>query len=886
MGVIGPAKLLQAIARDNLIPGLSIFAQGTEKNDEPTYAILFTYVAAQLTMLFDINQIASLITMTYLMTFLVTNLACFLLKISSAPNFRPSFRYFNWYTALAGTLASGASMFFVDGIYATGCVGVLVMIFLLIHYTTPPKPWGDVSQALIYHQIRKYLLRLRTEHVKFWRPQILLFVNDPRHQFKLIQFCNSLKKGALFMLGHVIISDDFGGSVPEARRQQSAWTKYVDVSKIKAFVEIAISPAVEWGTRNIVLNAGLGGMRPNIVVMGAYNLESYRKSQPLIDVPAAPEENDGIRLRKRKKRSSADQKLAGVLPTDVCKTEGAPGIQSYLTILEDLLLRLQINVAIAKGFQNLELPDPNGENSKKYIDLWPIQMSAEIAAEGGEHKQNVLTTNFDTYTLILQLGCILNTVPSWRSSFKLRVAVFVEYESDVKEEEGRVRTLLDNLRIRAEIVVFWLASAEVKSYQVIINGDPEAGEEAEKHVDEVLEGEDWWEEIKKFRGKLGVMSAVEELEGAEGLLNNAPAWPGSSFQFGRSDTAKHGSKRFEGLKKLVKLSKRRRSMSNLSGLGVSLGMRTQQLRDDLLDYHTDGHSSSSSSDEYDSDADSSDNEGSVRRSSAFSENDIDMSSDSSLGSRLKSSLSRSIGSRSAATLPPVSPRKKKTAKKASLRHAAHKGAAVSDSALLDDPVPKKQTPFPDISMSPPSSSSPESSSNSVSPRIRPQMSRQNSGAKFNARPVPMTKVNSEEGPGPSIMFAEPDHPRSQSADNTDITNDTKDNEPQKSIYTRNGSGSGPSNSQQPASGFPSAASVPFSFNDLPCRAQHLILNELMRLHSEDTAVIFTTLPSPLEGTSKDEAASLAYVSDLDVLTTGLPPTLLVHSNSMTVTMNL
>ena len=118
MGLIGAAKLLQAIARDSLLPGLSVFGQGTRRNDEPINAILFTFVVAQLTMLFDINQIASFITMTYLMTFLVTNLACFLLKVGSAPNFRPSFHYFNSWTALAGTVISGATMFFVDGIYA------------------------------------------------------------------------------------------------------------------------------------------------------------------------------------------------------------------------------------------------------------------------------------------------------------------------------------------------------------------------------------------------------------------------------------------------------------------------------------------------------------------------------------------------------------------------------------------------------------------------------------------------------------------------------------------------------------------------------------------------------------------------------------------------
>ena len=66
-------------------------------------------------------------------------------------------------------------------------------------------------------------------------------------------------------------------------------------------------------------------------------------------------------------------------------------------------------------------------------------------------KKNVLTTNFDTYTLILQLGCILHTVPSWKRTYKLRVAVFVEYESDVEEERGRVATLLTARRVHLSI---------------------------------------------------------------------------------------------------------------------------------------------------------------------------------------------------------------------------------------------------------------------------------------------------------------------------------------------------------------------------------------------------------------------------------------------------
>lgn len=68
MGVIGSAKLLQALARDKLLPGFTIFSQGTAKGDEPTYAIFITYLVAQVVMLADINQIASFVTMTYLVS--------------------------------------------------------------------------------------------------------------------------------------------------------------------------------------------------------------------------------------------------------------------------------------------------------------------------------------------------------------------------------------------------------------------------------------------------------------------------------------------------------------------------------------------------------------------------------------------------------------------------------------------------------------------------------------------------------------------------------------------------------------------------------------------------------------------------------------------------
>lgn len=854
MGVIGSAKLLQAIARDSLLPGLNFFGQGTKKNDEPILAIIVTFVFAQLTMLFDINQIASFVTMTYLMTFLVTNLACFLLKVGSAPNFRPSFHYFNWQTAAAGTLVSGISMFFVDGLYAAGCVGILVMLFLLIHYFSPPKAWGDVSQSLIYHQVRKYLLRLKQEHVKFWRPQILLFVSDLDRQYKMVSFCNSLKKGALFVLGHVLVTDDFSTAAPEARRQQASWTKLVEYSKIKAFVNVAVSPAAEWGVRNIVFNSGLGGMRPNIVV-----IDQFRENHSLVET---------LSVGSNRRESSKSRRHSSVFGSrdedrgdSELPTKGMT-CQSYVTILEDLLFNLRINVAVAKGFEDLELPDPKGHHTKKYIDLWPIQMSAEIGADN-ESKQNVLTTNFDTYTLILQLGCILHTVRSWKKTYKLRVAVFVEYETDVEDETGRVEALLEKLRIQAEVLVFWLACGDVKAYRIIVNGDtsPEMAV-AQDTVHSVLKDEDWWQGL--LRARNSPHYSPERGQDGDDIRppDRVATWQGPANQESGNKLLKQ---RVTGLRKLIQ--RRRNSVSSFrTSRSVNLGMQTHRLLDAFVDYEENGLTSESSENSEDSDleayvsdpeVDEANNEpGNNGEAASASEWNEDSPGPSrlGLGGRTKSDFDRSDRSSGRSGIGPSST------------------CPPARSSVLAGPTPTIHQPIPLII-----TTDDNASPKSKSPAPRPPLSRSASSNRFSSSPIPEAKVITDEGAGPSIMFAASASP-------------PRFAQKLESIYARRQSAASrtalSAQTNQTTSGFPGPASVPLSFNDLPSRAQHLILNELMVQHSSETAVIFTTLPSPVHGTSHSEQDCASYLSDLEVLWQGLPPCLLVHSNSMTVTMNL
>jgi len=262
-------------------------------------------------------------------------------------------------------------------------------------------------------------MNLTSEHVKFWRPQILLLVGNPRSQWQFIQFCNALKKGALYIIGHVIVTSDFSACLQELKKQKSAWLEFIRISGVKAFHQVAISPSEVWGMRNLVLNAGLGGLYPNLIVLGFFSLDDWRDLHP--SSKHAAEHQKHLARTTSSTSEHMHRSIEMALPTDSIRTERPIAITTWVNIVEDILLGLNMNIAIGKGMDELELPIVQRRGgwfkrsryqvpTKKYIDLWPIQMSAELTDDGGrrgskveQQKQSLLTSNFDTYTMILQM---------------------------------------------------------------------------------------------------------------------------------------------------------------------------------------------------------------------------------------------------------------------------------------------------------------------------------------------------------------------------------------------------------------------------------------------------------------------------------------------------
>lgn len=120
------------------------------------------------------------------------------------------------------------------------------------------------------------LLDSRKDHVKFWRPQVLLLINSPRSACPLIDFINDLKKGGLYVLGHVITENQDNPNSDIAVEMTPYWLNFVDHMKVKAFIELTVAKSIREGAQHLMRLSGMGAMKPNMIVLGFLDKQQPR----------------------------------------------------------------------------------------------------------------------------------------------------------------------------------------------------------------------------------------------------------------------------------------------------------------------------------------------------------------------------------------------------------------------------------------------------------------------------------------------------------------------------------------------------------------------------------------------------------------------------------
>lgn len=442
--VIGGSRVLEALAKDRVFGStLDFILKGTWQGN-PIAAVIFSWFLVEMVLLIgSLNLIAQLNSVLFLLSYLATNLSCLGLELASAPNFRPSFKYFSWHTAFIGLVGTAIMMFVISPMYAACSILFCIVLVIFLHLFSPSKEmqWGSISQALIFHQVRKYLLLLdsRKDHVKFWRPQVLLLVNSPRSACPLIDFINDLKKGGLYVLGHVITSDPNAEGPDPTLEKYPNWLNLIDHLKVKAFVELTVAQHVRTGLQHLMRLSGMGAMKPNTVVLG------FLDKQRSVDF-----------------LSSTDSSYQSTEFTDdifPLSDQGSEKIKplEYVQMMADVV-RFNKNLCICRNFHKL---NKMMNREKQYIDVWPINL-----LNPNENDAFGVTSLF-----MMQLACIVNMVPQWRKLTlricvcdKSRTSTFEMNTTAQQNHIDKIQQLLHLLRITAEIypVLEWNSVFELQ----------------------------------------------------------------------------------------------------------------------------------------------------------------------------------------------------------------------------------------------------------------------------------------------------------------------------------------------------------------------------------------------------------------------------------------
>ncbi|XP_068854654.1 solute carrier family 12 member 7-like [Aphelocoma coerulescens] len=269
----GAPRLLQAIARDGIVPFIQIFGHG-KANGEPTWALLLTAGICEIGILIaSLDSVAPILSMFFLMCYMFVNLACAVQTLLRTPNWRPRFKYYHWTLSFLGMSLCLALMFICSWYYALIAMLIAGCIYKYIEYRGAEKEWGDGIRGLSLNAARYALLRVEDgpPHTKNWRPQLLVLLNLDNEQLvkhpRLLSFTSQLKAGKGLTIVGSVLQGIYLDKCTETQKAEENVKALMGVEKTKGFCQIVVSPNFRDGISYLIQSAGLGGMKHNTVLM-------------------------------------------------------------------------------------------------------------------------------------------------------------------------------------------------------------------------------------------------------------------------------------------------------------------------------------------------------------------------------------------------------------------------------------------------------------------------------------------------------------------------------------------------------------------------------------------------------------------------------------------
>lgn len=267
---LGAPRILQALSRDNVFPLIKFFAVGYGPSQTPRRATFLTFVVAMICLLKgNLNAIAPIVTMCFLLAYGLMNYATFVEDFGNNPSFRPRFRFFHWRASLAGAVLCVLFMLFIHALAAVVALLLISLLYLFVDRTVKETSWGDAKRGFYFSKIKEYLLRLRDEpfHLKNWRPQMVVFSGRPDHRLAMVNIGLWLEAGrGMLTLAH-IVPGTVADRVEIRKNEIASLQSFIVQHRLPVFWEVLVAPDYLQGVETLVQCHSVNGIKPNTVLL-------------------------------------------------------------------------------------------------------------------------------------------------------------------------------------------------------------------------------------------------------------------------------------------------------------------------------------------------------------------------------------------------------------------------------------------------------------------------------------------------------------------------------------------------------------------------------------------------------------------------------------------
>ncbi|MBU0529611.1 hypothetical protein KKF86_07655, partial [bacterium] len=191
--ILGAPRTLAALAKDKLVPFHRILSKYS-KNGEPQYATIITAIIIEVAILLgDLNTIAPLLTIFFLITYGSINMVVAIEKGIGIPSFRPSINI-PLIIPIFGSLWCLVTMFLINPVFSGISISLIILTYFFQMKRQIKADWGDIRGG-IFNAIAEWGAKTATRlpyHAKVWKPNMIIPIEDPGSWAYLIKFIRNI----------------------------------------------------------------------------------------------------------------------------------------------------------------------------------------------------------------------------------------------------------------------------------------------------------------------------------------------------------------------------------------------------------------------------------------------------------------------------------------------------------------------------------------------------------------------------------------------------------------------------------------------------------------------------------------------------------------------